>query len=229
MRAQHRSSPEGRIAFASLCRRYWYPLYAFVRSKGNDVHQAQDLTQGFFERVMEKNYVGDVDPARGKFRTFLLSSMTHFLANEHDKRMALKRGGDRVHFPLEFEDAERRYTTEAMNVETPELLYEQRWARALLDRVIQDLRREWDLLGKEKHFEELKPFLTIEPADSVSEIAQRLDMTESAVRVAIHRLRKSYRDRLYREIADTLGDTEEVEDEINALLSTFSRHGHQGS
>lgn len=223
MRAQHRSSPEGKIAFATLCQRYWYPLYAFVRSAGNDVHKSQDLTQGFFQRVMEKNYIGDADPARGKFRTFLLTSFSHFLANEHDKRGALKRGGDRLHFSLEFEDAERRYAIEPVDGSTPETRFEQQWARSLLGRVIKDLRREFVVADNERLFEELKPFLTTESTESAAEIGKRLGMTESAVRVAVHRLRARYRRLLREEIAATIGNQTEVDDEIANLISTFAR------
>ena len=222
MKAQHRSSPEGRLAFAQLCQRYWYPLYAYVRSAGNDVHRAQDLTQGFFEKVMEKNYIGDVDPARGKFRTFLLTSLTHYLANEHDRRSAKKRGGDRVHFSLEFEDAERRYSIDPGSSDPLEKRFDQQWARALLDRVVDRLRDEFDSAGHLEKFNELKQFLVTENPDSAAEVAKRLGMTDSAVRIAVHRLRARYRDLLRSEIAATINEKDEVETEIADLFRAFA-------
>ena len=223
MRAQHRSTPEGRVALAELCQRYWYPLFAYVRYMGHDLHRAQDLTQGFFEQLLEKNYVGDADPAKGKFRTFLLTSLKHFMANEHDKQTAQKRGGSRTHYSLEFEDAERKFAVEPTSNESPEIRFEQQWARSLLDQVIEQLRESYTRAGKQAIFDELKSCLMAEESVNISESATRLGISEGAVRVTIHRLRKQYRDHLKAEIAATIGNPDEVEQEIATLLAAFSR------
>ena len=222
MKAQHRSSPEGRLAFAQLCERYWFPLYAYVRSVGNDVHRAQDLTQGFFERVMEKNYIGDADPSRGRFRTFLLTSLTNYLANEHDRRMAKKRGGNLQHLSLEFEDAERRYSIDPPSHLAVEKQFDQQWARSLLDRVIDQLREEFHKADKQNEFSELKQFLMVGEPEPAIDVAKRLEMTESAVRVSVHRMRRRYREMLRAEIATTLDDTDEIDAEISALFRAFA-------
>lgn len=223
MQSQHQSTDEGRVALAALCQRYWYPLYAYVRSLGHDFHLAQDLTQGFFERLVEKNYVGDVDPARGKFRTFLLTSLTHYLANEHDKRTALKRGGSSKHLSLEWEDAERRFAIEPSTADSPADRFEQQWARSLLDRIIEQLRQSYVESGKAQFFENMKQFLDGSEIESAATIGERLGMSEAAVRVAAHRLRAKYRDLLRAEISSTVARPLDVDDEIAALFATFSR------
>lgn len=139
MAAQHRSSPEGRLAFSQLCEKYWYPLYAYVRRLEADVDQARDLTQGFFEKALEKNYLADPDPNRGRFRTFLLASLTHFIANDRNKSKAAKRGGDRVHLSLDFDGGERRYLREPADELTPEKQYERCWAVTLLKQALDQL------------------------------------------------------------------------------------------
>lgn len=222
IRSQHPASTDGRVALAELCQRYWYPLFAYVRQQGYDVHQAQDLTQGFFERLIDKNYVSDADPARGKFRTFLLTSLTNFLANEHDKRSALKRGGDLKQFSLEYELAERRYSIEPTTSDSPAKQFEQRWARHLLERVVQQLQQEYVDAGKADVFENLKQFLVTTDTEPATVIAQRLGMSEAAVRVAGHRLRNQYRAMVRQEIAATVGNCEEVDDEIAALFAAFT-------
>ena len=222
IQAGHCSTPAGRDAFADLCQRYWYPLYAYVRSRGNDVHQAHDLTQGFFERVIEKNYIGDADPARGRFRTFLLTSLSNFLANEHDRRTALKRGGGQVVLSLDVDSAELRLANEQHAVSSAETQFQQQWARSLLDRVLDQLRDEYVQAGKAATFDSFKQFLTIGEPESADAIASRLSMTASAVRVAIHRLRSRYRSKLRSEIAATVDDPDEVDEEIAALFEVFS-------
>ncbi len=220
--AQHRSSPEGRLAFAKLCERYWYPLYAFVRQRENDVHRAKDLTQGFFAKVLEKNYIADADPNRGRFRTFLLASLTHFIANEWDKSQATKRGGDLIHLSLEFDEGERRYLHEPSDDETPEQLYERRWAVTLLSQVLNELQAEYDKDSRSTLFGELQQFLTPNQTESYAVVAERLGMSEGAVKVAVHRMRTRYRKLLRSEIAEPVADTIDVEDEIHKLFETFS-------
>ncbi len=222
IQSQHLSSAEGQVALAELCKRYWYPLYAHVRSLGHDLHQSEDLTQGFFERLIEKNYVGDADPARGKFRTFLLTSLTNFLANEHDKRTALKRGGTRKQFSLDLENAEKRYAIEPFTSDSPAKRFEQQWARSLLDRVVEQLQQSYSDAGKSTLFDNLKQFLVGSETESAATIGRRLGISEAAVRVAAHRLRAAYRALLRAEIASTVTDQSGVDNEIAALFSAFS-------
>lgn len=222
IQSQNRSTAEGRVALAELCQRYWYPIFAYVRSLGHDMHQSQDLTQGFFERLIDKNYVGDADPAKGKFRTFLLTSLTNFLANEHDKRMALKRGGTQKQIPLELEDAERRYTIEPTTNDNPAARFEEQWARSMLDRVVTQLQRDYADAGKAELFENLKQYLVVSEMESAATIGSRLGMSEPAVRVAAHRLRAEYRARLRAEIAATVTESSQIDDEIAALFAAFS-------
>ena len=222
MAAQHRSSPEGQIAFARLCQKYWYPLYAHVRRRESDVHRAQDLTQGFFEKVVEKNYIADVDPQRGRFRTFLLASLSHFIANETEKEQAIKRGGDRLHFSLQFDDGERIYQHEPVHSQTAERLYERRWAVALLTQVLDRLRSEHEAVGKADFFDEMRQFLTPRDSASYAAVGDRLGISEGAVKAAVHRLRTRYRELLRSEVAETISDRNDVEDEIRALFETFS-------
>lgn len=223
MRTQRLSSPEGQLALSELCQRYWYPLFSYVRSIGHDVHKAQDLTQGFFEKLIEKNYVGDADPARGRFRTFLITSLRNFLANEHDKTIALKRGGGAKHFSLDFEGAENRFRSEPAASESPELRYEQQWARELLDRAVTQLSEKYRDAGKQNIFDNLKQFLTADETEPSAEVAARLDMSATAIRVAIHRLRGEFKSCVRSEIATTVGDLGEVDAEIALLFETFAR------
>lgn len=222
MTAQHRSSPEGRAAFARLCEKYWYPLYAHVRRREQDVHRAQDLTQGFFEKVVEKNYIADADPNRGRFRTFLLASMAHFIANESAKERTIKRGGDRLHFSLQLDQAERQYCDEPTDDQTAETVYERRWAIALLQQVLDQLHTEHKTVGKADVFLELQQFLTPHDSATYVDAGRRLGISEGAVKAAVHRLRTRYRDVLRREIAETVSDRNDVDDEIRALFETFS-------
>lgn len=223
IQAKQRSSPEGRIAFSQLCERYWYPLYAHVRSRGFSADQAQDLTQGFFQRVIEKNYIGDADPNRGKFRTFLLTSLSNFLANEYDKRTAAKRGGAQAPISLEFANAERWFAIEVGASDSPEQVWNRQWARSLLDRVIELLRVEYQHSGKDELFAELKQFLVDIAPEPSRDIAERLNMTPAAVRVAVHRLRSEYRVKIRSEIAATVEDPADVQEEIAALFQSFAR------
>src|SRR6516162_729807 len=145
-------SPDADAALARLCRTYWYPLYAFVRRSGHQPADAQDLTQEFFARLLEKHYLRAADPERGRFRSFLLASCKHFLSKERDRAKAQKRGGGRIVLPLDFEAGERRYSLEPTHEATAEKIYEQRWALTLLDRVFTRLRDEFDQAGKQKEF-----------------------------------------------------------------------------
>ena len=212
----------GREALAKLCQIYWYPLYAFVRRQGHDPHDAQDLTQEFFMRLLEKDYLGDVDCSQGKFRSFLLVALKHFLSKEWARAKTLKRGGGQTLVSLDALSAEDRYRREPEDNATPERLFERRWALTLLDQVLTTLSEEYETTGKRAMFEQLQGCLT---GDShllpYAELAVRLDMTEGAVKVAVHRLRLRYRGALREEIAQTVADPAEIDDEIRQLFSAL--------
>ena len=220
--AQHRSDPSGREAFAHLCETYWLPLYAFVRQKVNDPHHAQDLVQSYFQRAMEKNYVADADPDRGRFRTFLLSSISHFMANEWDRQSAKKRGGGRQFVSIDFRQGEQLLDQSIVSGETAEKQFERTWALSLLSRVLQLLEAEYESSDKAVLWARLLPFLTPNTNSSYATTAQELEMTVGAVRVAVHRLRSRYRDLVRAEIRNTISDPEDVDDEVRRLFEAFS-------
>ncbi len=220
LRAGRRGSTGSRRALAALCGAYWFPLYAFVRREGYSAPDAQDLTQGFFTQLLDKNYLAVADPQRGRFRSFLLAAMKHFLAHERDRARTGKRGGGRALLSLDFQSAESRYRLEPADRLTPERLYEKRWALALLEQVLTRLRDEQAAARKLDLFEHLKQFLTgSRGLQSYRQAADGLAMTEAAVKVAVHRLRRRYRELLEDEIAQTVGGPEEIEDERRALLA----------
>ena len=221
--AGHSNSTHARDALEKLCRNYWLPIYAFVRRQGHSPHDAQDLTQEFFTRLLERNYLAGVDREKGRFRSFLLASLKHFLANEWDKAKAQKRGGDRVLISIDAASAENSVHLEPADVLTAEKIFERRWALSLLEQVLRRLREEYTRDGKEQQFEQLKSTLT-EASRSVSyaEIATRLGTTEGAVKVAVHRLRQRYRELLRAEIADTVADPREIDDEIRNLFAALA-------
>jgi DNA-directed RNA polymerase specialized sigma24 family protein len=201
--ARHQKSEVSREALASLCGRYWYPIYAFIRRKGMDSEQARDCTQGFFAVLLEKEYLAHIERARGKFRSFLLASVSHFLSNQFDTERALKRGGGRKLLTLQVENAEGVYRREPAHSLTPEALFEYRWATSLLDRALKHLRDSF--AGND--FDVLKPFLLGEATRGESPAAAaRLGLSEGAFKVAVHRLRKRYREVLQAEIAETVAD-----------------------
>jgi RNA polymerase sigma factor (sigma-70 family) len=210
---------DSRDALARLCELYWYPLYAYVRRWGYDADQAQDLTQEFFSRLLEKHYLKAADPARGRFRSFLLASLKHFLSNERDRANAVKRGGRATVIPLEFENAEGRYSREPPDHETPETVYERRWALTLLERTVARLRSEFEAAGKEAVFTRLEGHLTGEQETlPYADLGAALGMSEGAVKVAVHRLRRRFGALLREEIAETVGDPAQVDDEIRDLF-----------
>lgn len=216
-------STHARVALEKLCRAYWPPIYAFVRRQGHNPHDAQDLTQEFFARLLEINYLAEVDRSKGRFRSFLLAALKHFLANEWDKARAQKRGGGQVLIPIDAASAETSCGFQPADQTTAEKIYERRWALTLLDQVLRRLRADYTSDGKEKLFEQLKPTLT-EASRTVgyAEIATRLDMTEGAVKVAVHRLRACYRELLRAEIAQTVATAGEVDDEIRNLFAALA-------
>ena len=216
-------STHARTALEKLCRTYWPPIYAFVRRQGHNPHDAQDLTQEFFARLLARKSLADVDRAKGRFRSFLLASLKHFLANEWDKARAEKRGGGQVLIPIDAQAAESSCGIDPADQVTAEKMFERRWALTLLERVLLRLRDEHAHDGKAELFEQLKITLT-EASRSVpyAEIATRLAMSEGAVKVAVHRLRQRYRELLRAEIADTVASPAEVEEEIRALFSALA-------
>ena len=213
--------PAARTALQILCENYWYPLYAFVRRQGHDPPDAQDLTQEFFARLLEKGWLESVSREKGRFRSFLLASMKHFLANERDRARALKRGGGRAPVPLDAKSAESRYAIEPADPMTPEKVFDRRWALTLLDQVLKRLRAELAAGGKAVLFEELKPALTGEPTP-YARVAEKLGMSEGAVKVAAHRLRRRYREMIRAEVAQTVGNEKDVDEELRDLMSALS-------
>jgi RNA polymerase sigma factor (sigma-70 family) len=210
-------------ALSHLCRIYWYPLYAFVRRNGHSPHDAQDLTQEFFRRLLGKDYLAAADPARGRFRSFLLSALKHFLANEWDRSHAQKRGGGNALISLDDVEAEARYALEPVDNCSPDKLFERRWATILLDQVLARLRRDYAAAGKAELYDVLKECLTFESATALyTELAARLNMSEGAVKVAVHRLRARYRELLREEIAQTVSSPAEVEEEIRQLFTALA-------
>jgi len=205
---------------AELAQAYWVPLYAFIRRQGHDRAQAEDLAQEFFARLLEKNTLESVDRGKGKFRSFLLASVKNFLANEWDKSQTLKRGGGRTAIALDGLDAEARYALEPADDLTAERLFERRWAVAVLDLCLARLNKEYAGRGDAGTFEALKGSLTATvDAPAHADVARRLGMTEGAVKVAAHRLRKRYREILRDEIAQTVASPDLVDEEIRYLLS----------
>ncbi len=214
------ASPQALEALESLCRTYWYPLYAFVRRRGHSPHDTEDLLQGFFARFLEKHYLGDVDQAKGRFRSFLLAALKHYLANEWDKAKAVRRGGRVEFLSFEADAAESRYYEEPMSELTPEKLYEQRWAYGLLERVMERVQHEFEASEQRSLFEALKGFLLGEsPGVAYAELAARQGLSEGAVKKRVQRLRQRYQRLLREEIAHTVARPEDVEDEIRYLFN----------
>ncbi|HWE35222.1 MAG TPA: sigma-70 family RNA polymerase sigma factor [Isosphaeraceae bacterium] len=220
--AAGRDASAAREALSSLCRAYWYPIYAYVRRRGHAPEQSQDLTQDFFAYVLERDLIAMADPTRGRFRGFLRTVCARQLAAHHDRRHAAKRGRGRSPLSIDPSDAERRYTLEPAHELTPERIFDRTWALTLLGRVVERLCGEYDDAGRSDRFEGLLTLLTRGPAsDSYAEVACRLGMTEGNVRVAVYRMRRRYGLLLRDEIAATVGDAAQIDDEIRALFSAL--------
>jgi RNA polymerase sigma-70 factor (ECF subfamily) len=218
-----KSSPQSDRALAELCETYWYPLYAYVRRRGQSREDAEDLTQAFFAKFLEKNYLAGLDADRGRFRAFLLAALKHFLANEWDKAGRQKRGGGATHLSLDWREADHRFDLVSADVASPDHLFDREWAMALLERVILRLSDECVSDGKAELFEQTKGFLMLDrDAVSYADAARELRVEEGAVRVAVHRLRRRYRELLRDEIRQTLSDPALVEEELRTLRHVLS-------
>jgi len=220
--AGHSESTHAQAALEQLCANYWHPIYFYVRRQGHSPADAQDLTQEFFARLLARNDLATVDRSKGRFRSFLLASLKHFLANEWDKAKAQKRGGGRVPLSIDGSAAENSYAFEPVENVTPEKLYERRWALALLQQVMSQLKAEYAREVKADVFEALKGTLTGEGRTAgYAQIAERLGSSEGAIKVAAHRLRRRYRELLRAEIANTVSGPAEIEEEVRALFAAL--------
>jgi RNA polymerase sigma-70 factor (ECF subfamily) len=209
-------------ALAQLCEAYWYPVYAFIRRRGRHVEDARDLAQEFFATLLDKGYLADADPERGRFRAFLLTAVARFISKERDKALAQKRGGQWRRLSLDFQEGERRYQLEPAHEWTAERIFLRRWALTLLERTLHALRQEHAESGKLRMFEACKAFLTGEhDAPSMRSVAEELDMSEGAVKVAVHRLRQKYREQLRNQIGQTVASADEIDDELRCLLEAL--------
>jgi RNA polymerase sigma-70 factor (ECF subfamily) len=218
------ASGDSAAALERLCRAYWYPLYAFVRRQGHDSHDAQDLTQGFFELFLAKHHLKDVNRDKGRFRSFLLASLKHFLANEWKKSNRQKRGGLVEKISFDATEAEERYRLEPADETSPEIVYDRRWARAVLDSVMAKLREEFSQSGKGGRFEVLSRFIFLEPQPGeYPRLAAQWKVTESGARSSVQRIRERYAVLFRLEIANTVSDPRDVDGEIAYLLTALGK------
>ena len=216
------SDPRGRDALSQLCRAYWPPVYSYVRSRGRGAEEARDLTQGFFATLLEKGYLKDARRERGRFRSFLLASVKHYLANEWDRERAQRRGGGVELIPLDVETAESHCRLEPADRETPETVYEKRWALTVVEQVLCRLESEMERSGNAERFRRFRPMLTDEGGGTTyRELGNELGMSESAVKVAVHRLRRRFGELLRDEVAHTVDRPDQVDAEIRHLLDVM--------
>ena len=209
-------------ALEALCAAYWFPLYAYVRRHGFSREDAEDLTQAFFAKLLERQDFAGLKRENGRFRAFMLAALKNFLSNERDRAGRLKRGGDITHLSLDWQSADMRYQIADGGQLAPDAAYDREWAVALLERVISKLRHEAVAEGKAERFDQLKPYLTAAKGEiPYASAAAALAMDEGALRVAVHRLRKRYRELLRSEVADTLSDPDMIAEELAALLAAF--------
>ena len=214
---------ESSASLERLCRTYWYPLYAFVRRKGYSPEDAEDLTQGFFERLLEKHFLKEVDPALGRFRTFLLTALKHFLANEWDRVKAVKRGGNVKFVPLDSPALEERFCADASGEEPPERRFDRLWAEAVMDRALAALEEEHRTANKVAQFEVFAEFLSRPPEeDEYARVGATLRLNSHAVAVAVSRMRERYQTLIRTEIAHTVANAQEVDAELRYLIDVIS-------
>ncbi|MGH9660226.1 MAG: RNA polymerase sigma factor [Bryobacteraceae bacterium] len=217
LEARDGTESQARLALELLCHAYWFPLYAYVRSRGHAADQARDLTQAFFADLLGRNFLGAIDRSKGRFRSFLLASLEHFLSHERDKANALKKGGGAEPISLDAADAETHYRMEPDDPVTPELVFERRWGMTVMERTMERLRAEY--ADQPDRFEQLKPCLTGDNPEGYAGIAATLGTTETAVKAAVHRLRRRYGQLLREEIAETVSSPTEVDEELRHLLA----------
>jgi DNA-directed RNA polymerase specialized sigma24 family protein len=216
-------SPEAAAALSTLCETYWFPVYAFIRRTGRSGDDARDLTQAFFTRVLEKDYFSQARQERGRFRSFLLTSVRHFLANQADWDRAKKRGGAQPHLSLEFETGERTYQIEPADEMTPERLFERRWALSVLEASMARVHAKYEHSGRADLFGSLKPFLTGDEPPSYAALAAETGSTEGALRIAVHRMRQQFSAALREVIAETVEEAGDIDGELKYLLAAVSR------
>ena len=222
--ARDGDAPEVRDALARLCELYWYPLYAYLRRRGFSPHDAEDLTQSFLAYLLGKDFLARISPEKGKFRSFLLASLNHFVSDQRDKEQRQKRGGNQRVLSLDAASAEARYRLEPVEEADPQRIFERRWAFAVVETALQRLESESVSAGKAALFAGLKSALIGDPGPSTySELGQSLGLSEGAVKVAAHRLRRRFRELFRQEIAQTVSQPDEVEDEIRFLFRVLSR------
>jgi RNA polymerase sigma-70 factor (ECF subfamily) len=222
LEAQRGGDTGAHDALAELCRLYWFPVYAYIRHRGNSAHDAEDLTQGFFANLLERRSLDAVSEGKGRLRTFILTVVSRYLANEYHKAQTEKRGGGRAHVPIDADWAEERYSVEPVDRITPELLFQRQWAVTLLDNVFAALRDDYTRNGKAAVFEELKAAISCNAEPSAYAVsATKLGLTEAAVKVAVHRLRQRYRRLLHDQIARTVDSPDDINDELMNLFSVF--------
>jgi RNA polymerase sigma-70 factor (ECF subfamily) len=221
--AARHTSPESQAALATLCEQYWPAVYAYLRRRGYNLHDALDLTQGFFALLLDKNYLGDADPAKGRFRTFLLTSVGHFLSNQRDHARAKKRGGGATLLSLNLDPDDPRLVAEPQSADTPEQTFERRWALTMLATALDELRCAYELKGRGALFDQLEPCLTSDADERYREIAQRLATTEAAIKQQVYRLRRRYRQQLRDLVAQTVATPAEIDDELNHIRLALAR------
>lgn len=214
---------ESSQALETLCQSYWFPIYAYIRRRSSQDDDAKDLTQAFFANLLSRQTLADADPDRGRFRAYLLTACKRFLANELDRQNAQKRGGGHSVLSLDFKTADSKYPVAAVNDVTAEVLFEQQWAITLIDTVLDQLRQQYDDRNKSPLFDALKPCLAGGNSESYAQIAQRLQISETAVKVEVHRLKTRYREQIRAEIGHTVDSQDDVEDEIRRLFEVLSQ------
>ena len=221
--AGHSDTTRAREALGRLCQTYWYPLYAYVRGRGHSSHDAQDLTQEFFAQFLERQAVAAANPERGRFRSFILTAMNHFLISEWTKARAQKRGGGQQVISMDLEAAEERLHLEPADQATPDKIFEKQWALTLLNEVLNRLEEEYRREGKDKLFAALKETLMgTRESQPYEELAATLGMNAGAVKVAVHRIRKRYRELIRDEIANTLDPAQDIDQEMRHLFSALT-------
>lgn len=219
----HHDTTRARDALARLCQVYWYPLYAYVRRRGHNTHDAQDLTQAFFEQLLRRQSLASADPERGRFRSFILTAMNHFLTSEWKKAVAQKRGGGSQNLSLDWAAAEERFDLEPATTIAPDRIFEKQWALTLLGEVLNRLKREYHAEGNGELFAAIKETLMgRRESQPYADLAEALGMNEGALKVAVYRLRKRYRELIRAEIANTLDPSEDVESEMRHLFQVLA-------